>query len=233
MFSGFKLPLGLVLVLFLSTQAVLRSLAASSAPLTRMSIPKDIGLILGKGTCPHNPQLISSHNLEKRHFGERQWHSPVCEPEQERSKWAPYQSERRKLGSCCGCLLPGKLIHFCSPLPPWASPGVGTMQGQRRSLGVPSRLQGHRGMAVTAPAVQRAELGTVRGPAQRAEAALSYNTSSSWGLGRKSTELIPLREYTEFYTILHVTHAVDPPPQAARGQAWKAQEPPGGCSHFL
>lgn len=176
-FSGFKLPLGLVLVLFLSSQAVLRSPAASRAPLTRMSIPKDIGLILGNGRCPHNPQLISSHNLEKRHFGERQWHSPVCEPEQERSKWAPYQSERRKLSSCCGCFHPGKLIHICSLLPPRASPGVGTMQGQWRSLGVPWRPQRHGGMAVTASvscAESRAGQGEGTGTAGRARPELQH-----------------------------------------------------------
>lgn len=177
-----------MLVLLLSTQTVPRSPAASGAPLTRLSIPKDIDLILGNGRCPHNPQLISGHNLEKRHFLEKRRETVALS-----CLWAEMGKVKNELytkvreGNWAVAveirfLASSSMFVPCSLHRPSPQPsGWAPCRGQSRSLGVAG---GPRATAVTP---QRAEL--ARGQGMKVVGrglALSYSVSSSWGLGRKA-----------------------------------------------
>lgn len=155
-----------------------------------------------------------------------------------KTKGAQYWSERRKLSQLLWMFAPWRAppclfpAAFTGPLPSlWGGQHAG---GQEGAWGW-QRGPGAGLWPLTPPGLQREELGTGEGMSMAGRRLiLSYNMSSSWGLGRKAQLWGGSQhEYTAIlYNSTHNT-CCESPPQAARGQAWNTWEPQGGCSHFL
>lgn len=238
MFSVFKLSLLLVLVLFLSTQAVLSSPVESSAPLTRLSIPKDIGLIPGNGRC-HTTLNSFPATIWKRGTLERDSDTLLSlslNGKDKTSSVLKWEKETKPVAvDVCFLASSPTFVPCCLHRPSPQPLGRAPCRGTGRSLGVTARPQGRAVAPHTTRSAGRGaghgwgdKHGTGRG------LTLSYNTSSSWGLGRKA-QLSARSQYEHaaiLYNSAHNTHC-ESPPQAARGQAWNTWEPQEGCSHCL
>lgn len=159
----FKLSPCLVLVLFLPTQAVLSGPAESSAPLSRLSIPKDTALIPGNERCHTTPNSFPA-TIWKKGTLERDSDtllSVSLNGKDKRSSVLKREKETKPVAvDVCSLASSSMSVPCCLHRPSPQPLGWAACRGTGRSLGVTA---GPRGRAVAPHTSRPAERGAGHG----------------------------------------------------------------------